>query len=175
MVKVSEYLGSFKKTNKKIPVLDSERYRIDDNSHPVCYNLVDLKNDISYRLRFKESQKDDEFYYAQEIIDQSDNQYIYYKSAFSHYSIINTQTKEEWTIPSKEKCKELCAELNSINNSYLNLKGCNKKRRKLDRDNKQLAKKILEISNVVADLTECPDLTDGEMQILDKIARVVFK
>ena len=112
MVKVSEYLGSFKKTNKKLPVLDSERYRIDDNSHPACYNLVDIENNISYRLQLKENKKDDDFYYAQEIINQGDSKYIYYKSAFSHYTIINTQTKEKWIIPSKKTCKSICKELN---------------------------------------------------------------
>lgn len=112
MVKVSEYLGSFKKTDKKIPVLDSEKYRIDDNSHPTCYNLVDIENNINYRLHLKENKNDDDFYYAQEIINQGDNQYIYYKPAFSHYTIINTQTKDEWMIPNKKTCKSMCEELN---------------------------------------------------------------
>lgn len=136
MVKVNEYLGSFKKTNKKIPVLDSEKYRIEDNSHPVCYNLIDIENNINYRLRLKENKKDDDFYYAQEIINQSDNKYIYYKSAFSHYTIINTQTKEKWMIPNKKTCKSMCEELN-------------KEPDRLQKENKQLKQKIKSIKEIL--------------------------
>lgn len=117
MVSVSEYCNSFrgsgdKWSKKKIPDLDSNRYRIEDDGHCCCYRLVDVKNDIFYRLCFKENKKESDFYYADEIVTQYGNRYVYYKSAYRHYAIRDTHTNEEWEVPKKETCIKICEELN---------------------------------------------------------------
>ena len=115
MVSVSEYCNSFRGNKKRrMPKLNNIQYCIRDDSHPCCYNLVDIKNNITYRLCFKENKNDDDYYYANEIITQGSNKYIFYKPAYGHYTIKNIKTEKEWQIPKKETCIEICEELNQL-------------------------------------------------------------
>ena len=92
---------------------DNEDYRLyKQRDYSYRYILEVHRFSIqNYVLDFKEG-GDNPLYYADEVINQIGNLFVYYKPSLSHYRIRNVMTNEEWQIPKKETCVSICQELN---------------------------------------------------------------
>lgn len=94
--------------------LKSEMFMLrNDDTYLFNYYLIDSSRDVKYRLTIKQT-GNNKFYYADEIIKQNSNSFIYYKPFGSHYSIIEIETGKEWEIPKKSVCISICNKLNEL-------------------------------------------------------------
>jgi len=107
---LEKYINEYFKPNKE------RNYIFHEAWHPEKYVLE--INGEKYCLGIRSR---DLYFYANEVIEQGDNQFIYYKPAYSHYRIRNIKNGIEWEIPKKDTCISLCEQLNQLKNNKENL------------------------------------------------------
>ena len=102
---------------------DNEDYRLYKSDSGLEYMLEVHRYSIqNYVLEFRKG-GDNPLYYADEVINQIGNLFVYYKPYLSHYRIRNVMTNEEWQIQKKETCVSICQELNKYVTELSNAQG----------------------------------------------------
>lgn len=145
---------------------DNEDYRLYKSDSGLEYILEVHRYSIqNYVLEFKKG-RDNPLYYADEVINQIGNLFVYYKPYLSHYRIRNVMTNEEWQIQKKETCVSICHQLNryafelsnahSITNDFIRI--LNKIQKYFTEDNKSVQlnkqeyKELHHLCNVARDM-----------------------
>lgn len=145
---------------------DNEDYRLYKSDSIFEYILEVHRYSIqNYVLEFRKG-GDNPLYYADEVINQIGNLFVYYKPYSLHYRIRNVMTNEEWQIQKKETCVSICQELNKcvtelsnarrVTNDFIQI--LNKIQKYFTKDNKsaqlneQEYKELHHLCNVARDM-----------------------